>query len=206
MLGLIKGDYEVGIYSTATKITNVISQVVTSLAWVVMPRMSSYFAEGDYDKINKLLRKVFGVLVFVGLPCIVGTISLSKEIVLIIGGESYSASAMSLSILMVSFGFCLIGGSFLGNMVLLPSKKEHIYMFVCCIATAVNVILNIFLIPIWGAAAAAGTTAFCSLLIMVLLIASKDKRIKLNYARIDISIMTTIETILIKNVQYAMNG
>lgn len=183
MLGVIKGDYEVGIYSTATKISNIISQVVASLAWVVMPRMSSYFAEGDYEKINKFLKKVFGVLVLIGLPCIAGVISLSNEIVLIVGGDSYQASAVPLTILMISFGCSLVGGSFLGNMVFLPSKKEKTYMYICCIATAVNVILNLFLIKIWGATAAATTTAFCSFLIMVLLIATRDKRIKLNYIR-----------------------
>ena len=39
MLGLMKGDYEVGIYSTAFKMKNIIVQVVASLAWVVMPSM-----------------------------------------------------------------------------------------------------------------------------------------------------------------------
>ena len=36
MLGIMKGDYEVGIYSTAHKIENIIAQVVSSLARVVM--------------------------------------------------------------------------------------------------------------------------------------------------------------------------
>lgn len=64
MLGLMKSDYEVGIYSTAHKIENIISQVVSSLAWVVMPRMSFYFAEGDYTKINSMLKNVITSYVY----------------------------------------------------------------------------------------------------------------------------------------------
>lgn len=181
MIGLIKGDTEVGYYSTAYKIENIISQVVSSLAWVIMPRMSSYFETESYEQINELLKKVFGVLVFLGFPCVAGTIVLSKEIILIIGGIEYLGSVIPLAILMLSFFFSLFGGSFLGNMVLLPSKKEKDYMIICCVATVVNVILNLFLIPKFGAIAAAGTTAFCSFLMMIIMVLIKDKRIKLDY-------------------------
>ena len=60
MLGLMHGDHEVGIYSAAHKINNIINQVVGSLLWVIMPRMSYYFAERKYDEINILLRKILG--------------------------------------------------------------------------------------------------------------------------------------------------
>lgn len=181
MLGFMKSDAEVGIYSTALKIENIVAQVVTSLVWVVMPRLSAYFAENEFDKINYSLKEVFGVLVLFGFPCIAGVIGLSEEIVLLVGGEEYISSALPLIILFIAFGFSLLGGSFLGNMVLLPSKKEGQYMFICCTATVVNLILNYFLIPIWGAVAAAGTTAFCSMLMMLLMVVLRDRRIKLDY-------------------------
>lgn len=181
MLGLMKGDYEVGLYSTAVKMSNLISQVVASLAWVVMPRMAFYFAEEDYVKINVMLKKTLNVLLTLGLPSAVGCICLSNEIILVISGEQYALAAPVLSILMIGFALSLMGGSFLGNMVLLPSKRESVYMAICCIATAVNIVMNYFMIPIWGANAAAGTTAFASLLILLMLIASRDKRIKIDY-------------------------
>ena len=181
MLGLMKGDYEVGIYSTAVKIENLIAQVVSSLAWVVMPRMSSYFEEEDYESINKILEKILGIFFLIGLPAIVGVLSLSKEIVLIAGGEKYIGSALPLKILMIAFFFNLIGGSFLGNIVFLPSRKEKEYMVICCIATVVNLLFNYVLIPYWGASAAAGTTAFSAFLIMILLFKRKNKNLRFSY-------------------------
>lgn len=181
MLGIMKGDYEVGIYSTAHKIENIISQVVSSLAWVVMPRMSFYFSEGNYEKINSMLKKTLSLLMCIGIPSIAGVCALSKEIVMIIGGENYLDAALPLRILMFSFAFSLIGGSFLGNMVLLPSKNENNYMWICCVTAIFNVVLNYILIPHGGANAAAFTTALSSLLIMTLLLLKKDKRIKLDY-------------------------
>lgn len=181
MLGIMKSDYEVGIYSTAHKIENIISQVVSSLAWVVMPRMSLYFAEKDYDKINRMLKKTLSLLMCIGIPSIAGVCVLSKEIVMIVGGASYLDATIPLKILMFSFAFSLVGGSFLGNMVLLPSKNENTYMWICCMTAVFNVALNFILIPYGGAKAAAFTTALSSLLIMILLLIKKDKCIKLNY-------------------------
>ncbi|WP_443669681.1 oligosaccharide flippase family protein, partial [Holdemanella porci] len=86
-------------------------------------------------------------------------------------------------ILIFSFAFSLIGGSFLGNMVLLPSGNEKIYMNICCITAVFNVGLNYLLIPKGGACAAAFTTAFSSLLIMILLLIKKDKNIRLDYLK-----------------------
>ena len=196
MLGFMKGDYEVGIYSTAHKIENIISQVVSSLAWVVMPRMSLYFADGDYVKVNRMLKKTLALLMCIGIPSIAGVCVLAREIVMIIGGTSYLDAALPLMILMFSFAFSLIGGSFLGNMVLLPSKHENTYMWICCITAVFNVALNFILIPYGGAKAAAFTTALSSMLIMILLLIKKDKRIKLDYI-IQVSVSPLIGSIMI---------
>lgn len=43
MLGIMRNDREVGLYSTSTKIYNMINQVVASIALVVMPQLSYWF-------------------------------------------------------------------------------------------------------------------------------------------------------------------
>lgn len=177
MLGIMHGDYQVGIYGAAHKILNIINQVIGSLLWVIMPRMAYYFSECDYTNINKLLRKVLQFNVTLGLPCVVGIIFLSEDIIRVVAGDPFAEAAPVLQILMGGFFFSLIGGSFLGNAILLPSKQEKYYMKVCCVAAVLNIILNYLIIPYWGAKAAAGTTAVCSITIMILLLVKIDKRI-----------------------------
>lgn len=183
MLGLIHGDYEVGIYSTAHKISYLITQVIVSIAWVVMPRMSYYFEEQNYEKINELSGKVFGLFCIVGLPFVTGTVMLSKEIVFIIAGNLYSDSAVVLQILMIGFVFNLFGNSFLGNIILLPSKKEKLFMITCCVASMFNIILNYWLIPQYGSVAAGFTTVICYFISMIILLLTKDKRIQIKGIR-----------------------
>lgn len=181
MIGLMRGDFEVGLYSTAVKISNLINQVVASLVWVIMPRVTIYFIENDYEKINRALKKILSVLFVIGLPCVVGTICLSKEIIFVVAGEEYLGASKSLCILMFSFAFSLIGGNFLGNMILLPSKREDIYMRICCISTLINIVLNLLLISKWGINAAALTTAIATFFMFVMLLLVKDKQIRLDY-------------------------
>ena len=181
MLGLMKGNFEVGIYSTAHKMKNIIVQVVASLCWVVMPRMSYYFAEDDWDKINVMLKKVLSVMVTIGFPCVAGCVVLSGEIIEIVAGNQYSAASLPLIILMLSFIVDIFGGSFLGNMVCLPAKQEKVFMEACCFAAVVNVVLNYILIPYGGASAAAFTSGISAIVIFVWLFVKKDKRVKLNY-------------------------
>ena len=181
MLGLMKGDFEVGIYSTAYKIKNIIVQVVASLCWVVMPRMSYYFVDGDWDKINTMLKKVLSVMVTIGFPCVAGCVVLSSEIIQIVAGQQYSAASLPLVILMLSFIVDIFGGSFLGNMVCLPAKQEKVFMEACYFAAVVNVVLNYILIPYGGASAAAFTSGISAIVIFVWLFVKKDKRVKLNY-------------------------
>ena len=184
MLGLMKGDYEVGIYSTAYKIKNIIAQVITSLTWVVMPRLSVYFSMHAFDKVNDLLKKALNVMITLGFPCIAGSIVLSSDIIEIIGGKAYKDASFPLIILMISFAIDLFGGSFLGNMICLPSKREKPFVESWCIAAILNIILNYFLIPIGGACAAAFTSTISTLMVLLWLIIKRDKRVEISYLEI----------------------
>lgn len=180
MLGVMKGDYSVGIYSTAHKISNVINQVVASILWVVIPRISYYFGKNDFIEINKLLRKILGFNITLGLPCAIGTILMSTDIIRLIAGEEFIQSSIVLRILMVSFFISLFGGSFLGNIVLLSMNREKYYMIICLVCGFVNVTLNYFFIQKYNYIGAAITTMFCSLLIFIMALLKIDNRIRIN--------------------------
>lgn len=179
MLGLMCGDYQVGIYSTAHKINHLVSQVVQSIIIVLMPRLSVYFDNNDFENANKLLRKLLGFNITLGLPCVVGLIMVASDAVIAFAGPEYAESAVVMRIMILSFAFSLVGGSFLGNGVLLPMGKEKYYMIVCLITAGCNIILNYIFIPFFQASAAAATTAFNGFLIFILLLFRVDKRIRI---------------------------
>ena len=158
MLGLMKGDLEVGLYSTSVKIYNIINTVVTSVVWVVMPQLSSGFAKKDYKEVNRLLKYSLNFIIVLGLPCLVGLNVITKPLLYVIAGEEYLGASTSLHILTVSLLFSFISG-WIGNMMMLPAGKEKICLISGIISALLNVLLNLVLIPKWGLNAAAFTTA-----------------------------------------------
>lgn len=177
MLGFFCGDYQVGLYSTAHKVTRVVGSVVQSLIMVILPKLSYLFANDDYEGANRLLRKVLLLNIGLGLPCVTGVLMIAPDIAWLIGGDAFLGAAPVMRILILSFMFSLVGGSFLGNAVLIPTRNEKYYMIICCITAVANVILNAILIPFFAASGAAIATAFNGFLILLLLLLKVDKRI-----------------------------
>ena len=179
ILGLFKGDYQVGLYSTSVKIYNIVNTVVASVAWVVMPQLSANFAKRDYNQINKLLKYSLNFIVLLGLPCLVGLNVITKEIILLIAGESYLGAEISLRILTFSLACSFISG-WIGNMMMLPAGKEKICLKSSIISAVVNIALNLILIPIWGLNAAATTTAISESLGIIIKRPYVDKEIHID--------------------------
>lgn len=177
MLGFMKGDYEVGLYSTAVRINNIVSQVITSIAWVVMPQLSQEFALKNYKKINSLLHDAIGFTIALGVPCFVGINILAPEIIEIIGGKEYLGAVNCLHILSITLILGFINGIF-GNMILLPSMREKRFMVACVLAAVVNAIANYLLIPQYSINGASIATVLSGLIITVIVTTNLDKGIK----------------------------
>lgn len=159
ILGLVKGDYQVGLYGTSVRIYNIVNMVVSSVSSVVMPQLSAAFAERNYCKVNNLLKYALGFIIVLGIPCIVGLNAIAREIIILLAGEAYCEATLSLHILTMALACSFVGG-WIGNMMLLPAGKEKICLKASMISAAANVVLNLIFIPVWGLNAAAATTVF----------------------------------------------
>ena len=180
MLGLMRNDYEVGIYSTAVRIISIVSQVIYSILWVLLPRLVAYSAGGKEKERNVLLRKALCYFIGLGFPCITGLLVTAGSVIHIIAGTAYMAATPILMILLGSFLFDLIGGAFIGNLIMLPAKNEKFFLYACLEAAAANVILNYLFIPKYGMYAAAFATVISRVISFISLIIHVDKSIKID--------------------------
>ena len=179
MLGIMKGDFEVGIYSTANKISNIIAQLVTSIVWVILPRMSIYFGNNDKMAANKLINQLYNFSLTIGLPIVVGIYMLSRDVIVLFASKSFALSADVLKILIITTLLSILFGSLIGNMVLLPAKQEKYLMITCIITAVFNVITNYVLIPSFSAIGAAITTLLSSCLYSALVLIKGYKLIRI---------------------------
>jgi O-antigen/teichoic acid export membrane protein len=157
ILGLIKGNNSVGIYSISTKIYTVIKRVLSSILVVSIPRLSLYWGMGKQSDFISTAKDIYQTLLTILMPVILGIILLRKEIILIISTESYLQATTSLVLLSFALFFCM-GAWFWGQCILIPCKQENIVFKATIVSAIVNIILNIILIPIWAENAAAFTT------------------------------------------------
>lgn len=167
ILGLIKGDYAVGIYSVATKIQTVSQGVLTAILTVTIPRLSMLFGQKRFIEYNQILTKVFNTLVVLVLPVAIGIIMLSKEIVIIIAGSKYLPSVMALRIISWAIIFSIFGW-LISDCVLLPAKRENKLLIGTVVCSCFNIILNFILIPIISYDGASLSTVLTELLSLII--------------------------------------
>lgn len=157
MLGYLKNDYVVGIYSVSTKIYSIVKNVLSAVLMVTIPRFALYVGKNQKDDYFSLLKKVTNTLIVLGVPIVVGLILLSKEAILIIAGEKYIDSQISLTILSLTILFSIFSTLF-NQCVLLPYKREVVFLNSSIGSALLNICLNFVLIPYIGEIGAALTT------------------------------------------------
>ena len=174
MLGYMKNDYIVGIYSLSARIYGLVKMVIVSIVTVAIPRLSYYVGKKQFSQYNALLIDTFNLLLVILLPASVGMMMLSENIVLLVGGATFAQSRWSLFILSIALIFCLIT-SFLLNCILLPYKMEKVFLTGSVISAVANIMLNFILIPIFEEKGAAVTTLISEFIMFTIcFIGSKD--------------------------------
>ena len=160
MIGLFCDDSaENGYYEQSEKIVKMVLTVITSLSAVMVPRISSTFAKGDNDSVKSYMYKSYRFVWFLGLPMVTGLICVSDYFVPWFLGEGFDKA--SLLIKLLSFLILAIGlNTITGQQFLISTKRQNFYTVSVCIGAAVNVILNLILIPhFFSIGAALGTLA-----------------------------------------------
>ena len=177
MLGFFKTDDAVGIYGFSSKIYNIVKQLINALVIVTIPRLA-YINERSIEKYRLYLDKIFQLVVMCVFPAAVGLCMISKWVVYLAGGTEYMEGVDSLRILTCSLIFALIASVFT-NCILIVNRLEKMCLISTITSAAVNVGLNLFLIPLFGAEGAAVTTVIAELLNLSLQIIFTKKKLGL---------------------------
>lgn len=146
ILGILKNDYAVGIYSTSVKIYQIAQSLLSAILTVTIPRLAMLWGQRRRKEYNDVLTRVINTLGILVLPVSVGLMMLSREVVLIIAGHKFLPSVNSLRIITWAIIFSIFSWIF-SDCVLIPAKRESKVLRNTLITAAINVILNFILIP-----------------------------------------------------------
>lgn len=167
MLGFLKNDYIVGIYSISAKIYGMIGPMLSATMAVTIPRLALLMGQKRVDEYKWLFEKLLQSMIVIVLPAVVGLIMTSKNIIIIIAGEGYIRSTASLRILSLALFFGTINTIFV-ECVLIPAKRERATLITAIIAAVVNLSLNFALIPLYSEKGTAMTTVIAECLSMII--------------------------------------
>lgn len=157
ILGILKDESEVGIYSLSVKIYSIVKQVLNALLIVAIPRVGYEIGARSKEDVKNRLEDLLGEVVVLICPACVGLFMLSKQVVTIVSGVEYISAVPSLEILSLALFFATLV-TFYVYVVMIPYNKEKYVLYITVVSAIVNILLNFILIPIFGGIAAAFTT------------------------------------------------
>jgi O-antigen/teichoic acid export membrane protein len=155
MLSKLRTNAEVGIYSAAANIIIAFIFIPQMYCNSIYPAMSRYFITSK-KSLKFIYERSFKYLLILGLPCALGLLLLSQKIIDLLYGPKYAESAIVMTILS---GYIFL--KFLNPLTgytLIAINKQNTRLIGQGTAAAVNIILNLILIPNYGIIGAAAST------------------------------------------------
>ncbi|MDD6678368.1 MAG: flippase [Firmicutes bacterium] len=181
ILGLLQSEEAVGIYGLSSKIYTVVKQMMNAIIAVSIPRFSQFLGKNDREGYNKLSNTILTALCIIIFPACVGLLSLSKDIIRIVGGSEYLPGANALMILSASLIFAVVG-SFYSWTVFIPFKQEKVCLFASVVSAVLNIALNFVLIPTMSYNGAALTTLIAEITLLGIYLVKGRGLVKIHFS------------------------
>lgn len=157
MLGFLCGDWDVGIYTSATKINRIIIHLITAIGVVVLPRLAYFIKTGDTKKFQELVYKNFDIFFLLSVPSAIGLSLVGKAAIWAFSGENFMAAVPVMRIMNTIIVISGIG-SVVGTQTFIPMGKEKLVLYSLLLGSIANIALNFLLIPRYQALGAAVAT------------------------------------------------
>lgn len=165
MLGFWSSMSELGYYCNADKVINIPLGIISGLGVVMMPRISSLVAtNSSWSSINKLINISILYSMWIGSAICFGIISIADDFVPFFFGPGYERCIDILSIF-APVVLIKAWSNIFKMQCLIPMEKDKQYILSVVIAAIVNIIFNLFLIPVWGAVGATIGTIIAEFLV-----------------------------------------
>lgn len=166
MLGFMRTDTDVGLYTAAVKVKTILVSIVSSLGSVLLPRMSYYVQRNDKREFKQLLTMALNAVLFMSLPLCAYFVLEARDSLVFLAGAEYIDAVPAMQI--INFAIIPIGlTGIIGVQTLTPLNREMQVLYSVIVGAVSDFILNLFMIPAWGAAGAALATTIAEYLVLV---------------------------------------
>ena len=166
MLGVMTQDVYVGYYDASYKMSSALCTMVLAFLQIFIPKIAYYSANGDRIHTDKLLGRAMSLTLMLDIPISVGMFMLSDSLILLLSGEKFAPAfsagrVLAARLLIGPINFLLIYDLFI------PLRKDNYAISVTLAAAVIDVVVNLFAIPVLKHTGAAISTVAAEAMIFV---------------------------------------
>lgn len=165
-------DIEIGVYEQVEKLIKMSITVLTSLSTIISPRNSYYFAKKQFERIKQMTFRSYAYVMMLSIPMVFGVFLVSDYFCPLFFGEGFEKAPELMNILSVLIFLISLSGVF-GMQYLTAIGEDNKYIISVTAGAAINIILNILLIPnLYSYGAAIATISAEAVILLLLMIFS----------------------------------
>lgn len=168
MLGALKGDSAVGVYTAAVKINSVVSTLIGTVSSTILPRVAYYIGNGLQEQYKKLMKTSMDILLMISMPAAIGMICTSDILILLFSGKEFLVGSLAAKILSAKVVVSAIN-RVLAYQVCTPYKMDKEVLISTSSGAIFNLFANAILIPIAGVTGASVATLFSEIIVFCVL-------------------------------------
>lgn len=168
MLGAMATEEELGYYHSSENIVYVPLALITALGTVMLPRMSNLISNKENEEnVERLFKKSISFAMFISTSMCMGIMTVAKEFVPVFYGVGFDKCVYIFYIILPSCIF-LAFANVIRTQFILPRKRDMLMVGSLFGGAAVNLLLNVLLIPRYASVGASVGTLFAEVIVCVI--------------------------------------
>ncbi|AJC12637.1 hypothetical protein JI75_08235 [Berryella intestinalis] len=166
LLGVLASMSQLGFYDNAEKITLIPLAIIQSLGTAMLPRMSKLVSSGEGESVRGHIGISIWFSTALALGLSFGIAAISPEFVPIFFGEGFEPVATMMPIIGMIIPI-VAWSNVLGVQYLIPHGKDVMFLASVSVGAAVNVALNLVMIPLWQGVGSSVATVIAEFAVML---------------------------------------
>ncbi len=191
LLSILSTAFSLGLYGLAYRVFENILVLPNFLLNASFPILVRH-RETSPEKLNGSVQKLFDSLALIAFPLVINGVILAPIFIKILGGGDFEGAGPVLTLLFLGTIFYFFSPLF--RWLVIVAKKERLLPLVYGVGLALNVGLNLYLIPKWGVLGAAVTNAVSEFVILTICayISLKFLKLRLNLKMFLVSLVSSL--------------
>ena len=161
IIGLIRPAYDVGLYSVADRVIQLLYAPALILATSTFP-VFSRLVNKDNLKLKVIFKRLLSIIYIVLIPATIGVILLAPHIIFLIFGKGYIAATVPLQILLLTL-IPRFTSILLANTIFAYNEQKILAKF-AVLGIILNIVFDLLLIPTFGIVGSAVATLLAQLM------------------------------------------